>query len=557
MPRHGSQDRVVGSSGEDDGNLVAPESHVSFASDKLAVDLSSIAAFKAPKLLGQHGIEGIGNHGHDDVEMDLYQDGGRKGIEAEEFDRLRDHVFNPPPSGVVANQGFRWGVEVIGDQEGGFFTTVATDDDLAHLPIIIRELDGGFIDERVWVLPFGMGDMNSFPGLKGLYSIEHVFASAPQGDKLDSLLIEHRELGVGGELGVEDKGGLDPPLDLFPKGEEIQHLIVGFLALDVGGCIEDELGGGVLGKKGQRSFHSLVSSSCPVLIKHGFFPKVRDGVKIQIDDVALIKLKLDGLPDKALLQTQEMDPIEAVRVSGDGRALGQHIETGKEPRARIEGMLRDMGIAFSTKEFKGQEGEQVADGRDGFGPGQSGLLHHFEQVESFDEGSEKEDPCPFGVKGSLRDIDKGNSLSHSRYLGPFDSDSQLEPSPARKAWVAFFSQEPFDGADRDFYPFFGEKLCDFSGRQAALSPTANLGPEGGINAMAPSLSLGQGFREVDLSVGEEVSEQMDIGHRIAEVIGDHLGRQTLDEGGAQGLISALPFMHGVEEECFVAHVGLI
>ena len=75
--------------------------------------------------------------------------------------------------------------------------------------------------------------------------------------------------------------------------------------------------------------------------------------------------------------------------------------------------------------------------------------------------------------------------------------------------------------------------------------------------MAPCLSLGQGFGEVDLFVGEEVSEQMDIGHRIAEAIGDHLGRQTLDEGGAQGLISALPFMHGVEEEFLVAHESLI
>jgi len=294
-----------------------------------------------------------------------------------------------------------------------------------------------------------------------------------------------------------------------------------------------------------------------MLVEHGFLPKVRDGVKIQIDDVALIEFELESLLDKALLQTQEMDPIEAVRVSGDGRALGQHIETGKEPRARIEGMLRDMGIAFSTKEFKGQEGEQVAEGRDGFGPGQSGLFHHFEQVEPFDEGSEKEDPCPFGVKGSLRDIDKGNSLSHSRYLGPFDGDSKLEASPARKARVAFLGQEPFDGADRDLYPFFGEELCDFSSRQAALSPIAYLGPERGIDAVAPCLSLGQGFGEVDLFVGELVPEQMDIGHGIAEAIGDHLGRQTLDEGGAQGLISALPFMHGVEEKFFVAHEGLI
>jgi hypothetical protein len=58
-------------------------------------------------------------------------------------------------------------------------------------------------------------------------------------------------------------------------------------------------------------------------------------------------------------------------------------------------------------------------------------------------------------------------------------------------------------------------------------------------------------------MGEEVSEQMDIGHRIAEAIRDHLSRHTVDKGGAQGLIPALPFMHGMEEEFLVAHESLI
>ena len=79
MPGHGSQDGVVGSSGKDDGDLVALESYVSFAFDKVAVDLGRIAAFKAPKLLGQHGIEGIGDHGHDDVESGPLPGWGKKG----------------------------------------------------------------------------------------------------------------------------------------------------------------------------------------------------------------------------------------------------------------------------------------------------------------------------------------------------------------------------------------------------------------------------------------------------------------------------------------------
>ena len=41
-------------------------------------------------------------------------------------------------------------------------------------------------------------------------------------------------------------------------------------------------------------------------------------------------------------------------------------------------------------------------------PGNPASCTTSSQVEFFDEGSEEEDPCRIGVKGSLRDIDKGN-----------------------------------------------------------------------------------------------------------------------------------------------------
>jgi hypothetical protein len=90
-----------------------------------------------------------------------------------------------------------------------------------------------------------------------------------------------------------------------------------------------------------------------------------------------------------------------------------------------------------------------------------------------------------------------------------------------------------------------------------FSPVADFGPGCGIDAMSSGLAFGQGFGEVHLFVGEEMSEQMQIGPRIAEAVGDHLGRQAINEGGSQGLIAALPFMDGVKEEVFVAHESFI
>lgn len=98
MPGDRSQYGIVSFSGKDDGGLVPLESYFPFSFYKESMDFGGIAAFKAPKLLGQHGVESIRDHGHDDVEVHLNQDGGRKGIEVEKFDRLRDDVFHPPPS---------------------------------------------------------------------------------------------------------------------------------------------------------------------------------------------------------------------------------------------------------------------------------------------------------------------------------------------------------------------------------------------------------------------------------------------------------------------------
>ena len=220
-------------------------------------------------------------------------------------------------------------------------------------------------------------------------------------------------------------------------------------------------------------------------------------------------------------------------------------------------MLRDMGVALGAEKLEGQEGEKIAERGDGLGSRQSCLFHHLDQVEFFDEGSEEENPGCLRVKGPLRDIGKLDSLSHRRHLSALDGHSQFEPCPARQSRVSLFSQDPFNRAHRDFHPFFGQKLCDFSGRQAMFSPIADLGPGSSINAMPSGFAFGQGFGEVHLFVGEEMSEQMHIGHRIAEAVGDHLGRQAINERGSQGLVATLPLMHGVEEEVFVAHESLI
>ena len=104
MPRDRSQYGVVCSSGECDGDLISPERYFAFPFYKEAVNFGGVTAFKSPKLPGQHGVESVSDHGHNYVEVDLDQDGGRQGVKVEELNGLRDDIFHPPSSGVIANQ---------------------------------------------------------------------------------------------------------------------------------------------------------------------------------------------------------------------------------------------------------------------------------------------------------------------------------------------------------------------------------------------------------------------------------------------------------------------
>jgi hypothetical protein len=107
--------------------------------------------------------------------------------------------------------------------------------------------------------------------------------------------------------------------------------------------------------------------------------------------------------------------------------------------------------------------------------------------------------------------------------------------------------------DRNLHPFFGQKLCGFSYRQAMFSPFVGFGSSSSINAMASGFALGNVFGKVHFFMAKQVSEQRLLGNRISKALSDHLSRQTIDEQSAQGLIAARPIMDGMEEGFLATH----
>ena len=67
---------------------------------------------------------------------------------------------------------------------------VAPNDHLAQIALVVIQRDKGFMDQRIGVLPFGVGNMDVLPGLNRLSPVQHVLAPASEGDKPYPLLIE-------------------------------------------------------------------------------------------------------------------------------------------------------------------------------------------------------------------------------------------------------------------------------------------------------------------------------------------------------------------------------
>jgi hypothetical protein len=126
------------------------------------------------------------------------------------------------------------------------------------------------------------------PYKDGITPFYEPMTAAAQGDELHSLVVEFGEMPIGGELRVEDQGGVQSSTHLLPEGQESKDLFIGLISMNVGCRIQDELAGGILGEQGKSTLHSLASGSCPVLLQHRLVSKVGNRVEIEIDDTASI-----------------------------------------------------------------------------------------------------------------------------------------------------------------------------------------------------------------------------------------------------------------------------
>lgn len=82
--------------------------------------------------------------------------------------------------------------------------SVAAHDDLPQVAVVAGKLDHGLVDLGILVFAFGMRDMDLFPGPDRVERLDQVLAAAAQRDELYPESVYLGQIGIGGELRVED-----------------------------------------------------------------------------------------------------------------------------------------------------------------------------------------------------------------------------------------------------------------------------------------------------------------------------------------------------------------
>jgi len=557
VPGNVSEDRVMRPARVGHVHFSAADVHIGLTPYKMAKDLLGVALFKTPELLGQHAVKGIGDHGHQDVEVHLHQDGGRQGVEIEELDRLGDDILHTPPAGVVADDTFRRGRKIVGDQEGRLLAAISTEDDLPELSIITFEGDKGLMDIRIGVFAFFVGDVDLFPWFEFIQVLYQFLSPPPEGDEPGSLTVQEGQVFVSGELGIKDKGGGDAFVNLLPEGQNTENLFIGFFLHEVGCRIKNQFGGSVLGKEGQCPFHPLPSGPGPMLLKDGFISVMGDSVKVQIDDAAVVEPQFQCPFDKRLLKLQDVNLVEGVGIDGHSRTLGQNIQPGEQAQTGIEGMVSHVTVALRADEFQGQKREKIAHRRNYLASRQTSGTDHLRDLKPFQKRGEKKGPSRFAGKMLSLHLCNGDSLRSLRNLRPFDGQTDLQAGTAGKFGESLFRKNPLHRSDGDVHAIFREQLDDFSCREFFLPPAADFPAGLGAHPVTGGASLRDRFRKVEFTGGELMSQQANISSGVSETFRHSFCRQPVHERGTEGFVPFLPFINRFCEVGGVAHENVI
>ena len=149
---------------EADFDVVVADVHACCGVDEVAEEASGFRVFIAvAELPSQEPVEAAAHEGELEIAVDLHGDGGGESVHVEEVDSVLDAILDEHAPGVAGDQLGGAALELVGQEEGGFFVAEVHDGDLADGFRVLGELDRFVQDPGRPVLAGDAVELNAPP----------------------------------------------------------------------------------------------------------------------------------------------------------------------------------------------------------------------------------------------------------------------------------------------------------------------------------------------------------------------------------------------------------
>ena len=297
--------------------------------------------------------------------------------------------------------------------------------------------------------------------------------AGPQRDEPDAPVGEFGELGLGGDLAVEDQQVRVVAGDGVPVvGEGEDFVVLGGLG-QVGVGVEQGVALSVFGEERQNASGALGSARYVVLFQRRVLSPVHDGVEVQVDGVA------GGEPggEGGLVQGGEERGLfgvgESVGVGGQRGGFGQRGEAGEQRRTGVGGEFLDVGDPAGAGELERQQRQHRTQRRDDGGAGIAGGPDQTGQVQGDQVRDGQQQPGELGVDvpGPLGEVHDAGP-----WLGLTPRQATLGVGAGPQPWEAFLGEHFSDPGPVQLGALGGEYLGDLMGPTGRVRRSSMIRP---------------------------------------------------------------------------------
>ena len=361
---------------------------------------------------------------------------------------------------------------------------------------------------------------------------------------------------VGGQLRVEDKFPGERAGVLVPESNKAEDLS-GLLRLgDSRIRVAENPRLGIPGEEDQNALLAPAPAGDVMFFERFLLGIGGNGVKVKIDRRTPFEALTLDLLEPRPHQIEVGSMVHTRTVSGQIRAFGDHIETGKQGDPLVKDQVHHVTLPFLADKFHRQKRPDRLFGGDHARTRQINLPENTLEVDAFHERHKQKESADPGTEGAGRQVERldvGDRCGFRSYRGR----SLLIPA-SRKALESLFAHEEGQGINADAVPGRGQFALDIIDREVLLAQDHGQVPHtiahgGALRSVFDMLKERVPFFGI---MPKLVAKDAKGTRRIAETTGDLMGGLAIDEKGTQGFVLSVEGLFGDQEEALPREIML-